>query len=240
MRILSFIKKCLSNIWILRSLFKTILFNFKYLPFSQAIHLPILLYKPEFINLRGKIIIDSPISFGMIKLGRRIVSIYNDSGIMIDNTGTIIFKGKCTMGNGTKISTSSTGLLEFGNNFFASAELKIACYNTIKFGDNVLIGWECLFMDTDFHQLSTTDNKHIKAFAPIIIGSNCWFACRNTVMKGSITPSWCVFGSNSLLNSDYSKEEERTLFVGQPAKPIKKGVYLDRTDRNKSTIDYNY
>lgn len=44
-------------------------FNFKYLPFRQALKIPILLYKPHFMGLSGKINIEGPISFGMISLG---------------------------------------------------------------------------------------------------------------------------------------------------------------------------
>lgn len=35
----------------LRSIFSTIYFNLYYLPFKQAIKLPILLYKPHLINV---------------------------------------------------------------------------------------------------------------------------------------------------------------------------------------------
>ena len=39
-------------------IFQTIYFNFHYLPFKQAIFLPIILYKPQFVSTKGKIIID--------------------------------------------------------------------------------------------------------------------------------------------------------------------------------------
>lgn len=55
----------------LRSIFSTIYFNLYYLPFKQAIKLPILLYKPHLINVnRGGVKIQSnKIHFGMIRLG---------------------------------------------------------------------------------------------------------------------------------------------------------------------------
>ena len=39
-------------------LIPTIYFNFKMLPFRQARKLPVLLVKPKFIKLKGKLIID--------------------------------------------------------------------------------------------------------------------------------------------------------------------------------------
>lgn len=40
-------------------IFQTIYFNFHHLPLKQAIFLPIILYKPQFVSTKGKIIIDS-------------------------------------------------------------------------------------------------------------------------------------------------------------------------------------
>lgn len=79
--------KILSNRWILRSILKTIWFNFHYLPFRQAIKLPILLYKPKFLVCKGRIKIDGPVHFGMITLGCYRVSIYPNTGFTYENWG---------------------------------------------------------------------------------------------------------------------------------------------------------
>lgn len=39
-------------------IFQTVYFNFHHLPFKQAIFLPIILYKPQLVSTKGKIIID--------------------------------------------------------------------------------------------------------------------------------------------------------------------------------------
>lgn len=51
------IHKILNKKWALRYIIQSIYFNFHYLPFRQAIHLPILLYRPVFRELRGTILI---------------------------------------------------------------------------------------------------------------------------------------------------------------------------------------
>ena len=77
--------------WILRSILVSIFFNLKYLPISQAIKLPILLYKPNLIKLKGRIKIESSqIKFGMIQLGRPIVPIFPNNGIIYENKGGTI------------------------------------------------------------------------------------------------------------------------------------------------------
>lgn len=43
---------------LIRSILPSIYFNFHYLPFGQAIKLPILLYKPSFQKCKGRVIIE--------------------------------------------------------------------------------------------------------------------------------------------------------------------------------------
>ena len=98
---MSIIKKIWENRSILRSLPQTIYFNFHYLPFKQAIYLPILLYKPHFLKLKGKVQIESDkIKFGMIRMGFRTCGIYPNTGISWENHGgSILFKGSFKIGN---------------------------------------------------------------------------------------------------------------------------------------------
>ena len=51
---------------------KSIYINFRLLPFTQAIRLPIVIYgKTKILSLRGRCIIHAPIKFGMIQFGAR-------------------------------------------------------------------------------------------------------------------------------------------------------------------------
>lgn len=143
----------------------SIYFNLHYLPLSQAIKLPILLHKPILKKMKGGIVIKSEdIKFGMIKLGGNSVSIYDSKyGIMWENMGgDLTFYGKCNLGNGASVSIGEYGNIEIGENFKATAMCKIVSYNSIKFGTNVLIGWECLFLDTDFHSLTDINTGVMK------------------------------------------------------------------------------
>lgn len=211
---MNIVLKCWKNRKILRSIFKTIYFNFHYLPFLQAVKLPILLYKPHLIKLRGIIEIESSdIRFGMIRLGFPRVSIYPNTGIIYENKGgKIIFKGSCNIGNNSAISIegrkesgsqSYEPLLEFGDRFVASASFKIVCYNNIKFNDNVRVGWNCLFMDTDFHKLTKLNGGYSKGYGTITIGNNNWFGTGCIVLKNTLTPNFTTISATSLLNKPY-------------------------------------
>ena len=214
----------------------TIWFNFHYLPIKQAFKLPILLYKPKLLKCSGKIILDFPeIKTGCIILGRNIVSIYPNSGICFENEGTIIFKGTCTIGNNSSLSIGKKGVLEIGDNIVASTTLKLVCYNNILIGNNTRFGWDNLVCDTDFHSVKNINSIKSKGYGPIVIGSNVWIAMKSLILKNTKIPDFCIVGSNSLLNKDYSSIPSRSMIAGSPAKLIKSNVYRDLMD---DTIKY--
>ena len=106
------INKIKENRWVLRSIIPTIYFNFHYLPFRQAIKLPIFLYKPHLKLMKGTITINGGATTGMIRLGKNQVSIYPNSGIMLELRGKIIFNGRCSIGNNSYITTGNKSIIE--------------------------------------------------------------------------------------------------------------------------------
>lgn len=195
------IKKIWQYRWVLRSLIKTLYFNFHYLPFKQAIKLPILLYKPKLLKCKGTIEIKGHVKFGMIKLGPYSVSIYPNTGIVFENHGgKITFNGNCSIGNNSFISIGKTGNVVFGKNFCSTSSLKLASYSNIVFKDNVLCGWNCMFIDTDFHKLTLVDNTNNP--------------------KGTI-----LAGPFSMISKNYvGKIPENCLLAGCPAKVVVENI----------------
>ena len=197
-------QKIKNNLWVLRSLPQTIYFNFHYLPYRQARHMPILLYKPKFVKLKGSINIDSDkIHMGMIKLGINNVSIYPNNGISMEIDGNIHFKGTCNIGNNSALSIKSKNSgVTFGDNFNATTSLKLVCYNCITIGKDVLVGWNCIICDTDFHTVIYIKNKkESNQSKPIIIGNHVWIAHNCCIHKGSEIPNNIVVAAKSLVNT---------------------------------------
>lgn len=222
----------------LRSIFSSIYFNFKYLPFKQAIKLPILLYKPHFIALKGKVTINSPsIRTGMIRLGFHSVSVYPNNGITLELQGKeIIFKGKCNIGNDSYISTGGKSIVEFGEDFFCSAGLKLVSYRGIKFGKRTSFGWNCLVMDTNFHPLyDITKKKYKKASGKIEIGDNNWFATQCKIMHSVTTPERCIFGMGTTITRN-SEMKSYCVMGGSPVKILTENVMRDY-DHDTETYD---
>ena len=214
---------------LLFSLPKTIYFNFFYLPFNQAIKLPIWLYNVNLHKMRGQVIIDSAsIKPGMIKLGNVGNPLYDSCNRLTwENRGVVCFKGTCVIGHGSGISTGINGYIEIGNNFFAITTTKIISFVSIIFGDNVRVSWETIFMDTDFHEtINLNTNERSIPSKPIKIGNNNWIAVRVIVLKGSETPDFTIVGANSILTKSYDIPQY-SIIAGVPPKVMKTGVYRD-------------
>lgn len=210
------------------------IFNFHYLPVYQAWKLPILLYKPKFLSMKGNVIIDShKIKTGMIQLGRNMVSSYPNAGIKWENEGTVIFRGKSLIGNNSTITIGKRGTFLIGNKVIATTSLRIACFNKINIGNHTLIGWDCTIMDTDFHQFMDTRGKLLPSYGPIIIGEHNWLSMKCIVLKNTVTPNHSYWGACSILNKSYSQNPEYCLYAGNPVEIKKQGIQL-----NNNPIQY--
>lgn len=204
---------------------KTIYFNFKYLPFKQAAKLPILVSNKVYLrNMSGKILLDCPISTGLIQIGYGEVGIFDNkkSRSIWNVSGTVIFKGKCHIGHGSKISVESTGKLIMGENFAITSETSIVAASEIQFGKDCLLSWDILIMDTDFHKLKDESGNIFNAPKPIIIGNKVWIGCRSLILKGTIIPDNCVIGADSVVSKPL--EIKNGLYVGSPCKLVKENI----------------
>ena len=204
--------RLLRNIHILYNYFwyllPTIYFNFHYLPFKQAVRLPILLYKPKFVSLKGKVVIDSDkIELGMIKLGPLLNTCNPNCGISIDNRGgTIIFKGKAVFANDSYFMICKDAVLSLGKDI--DCNCKIKCAKSIEIGDETWIAYDSMLMDSDWHALTdVTTGKLLKKEAPVRIGKHNFISYKCIVTKGAVTPDNATFMPGSLINSVYEGED---------------------------------
>ena len=165
---------------------------------------------------------------GMIQFGRQLVSIYPNSGITYENHGgTIIFKGKCCIGNNSAISIGKSSTVTFGDDFVATASFKLVSYTGIKFGTKTSFGWDCLIMDTGFHPLYDIEKKTFKKISgKIVIGDYNWFGNQCTIMHSVETPERCIFGLRSVITRG-AKLESYAVHGGSPIKVLTRGVMRD-------------
>lgn len=220
----------MSKLSLLRTYFwylpQSIYFNFKFLPFSQAIKLPILLYRPHFIKLKGEVRIEADhIYSGMIQMGKLINTCNPNNGITFDITGTIIFKGKAIFANDSYIMIRDNGKLILGNDI--DCNCKIKCAKSIEIGDETWVAYETMIMDSDWHALTDMcTGKLLKKTDPVRIGKHNFISYKCIVTKGTVTPDNATFMPCSTLNKVY-EEGEYPLFGGNPCELKDEGFYMD-------------
>lgn len=231
--------KNLNNKLFLRSLLPSIFFNLKYLPFKQAVRLPILVYKMKLLEKKGEIIIDSNrIYMGMIQLGFPRAATFPNNGITWRNRGRVFFKGSCIVGGDSYIIVGKQGTLVLGDDFKATASIKIVSECSITFGSHARFGWGGIMMDTNFHPLFDMEKKKFKrAFSPIIIGDYNWFGLQCYIMHGVQTPERCIFGARSVVTRG-GQFESYCVHGGSPIRVLSRNVMRDYD--NDLITDYSF
>lgn len=218
------LKKILQHNWI-----AILYFNFKMLPFKQAIHLPFDFYhKIRFECIKGKVIINPNLKLyrGIIKIGGRGSEMFphNPTIINIRKGGELYLNGKLEIGVGTYLYIGEKGIITLGDKVQFGACSKVCCEKEITIKDEVRISWESQVFDTNFHFMENVETKEILEKDGIIrIGSRNWFGNRVNIMKGTHTPDNCIISSNSLCNKDYTNLPHHSIIAGTPAKFVKQG-----------------
>lgn len=229
------------------NLIKTIRFNFKLLPFKQAIRLPILFYgKVDLRSLKGRVRIDHAIGTGMIKIG--IPSKYVDTQVPNCRwtvNGLIVFHGPLEMARGSYVLVAEGAVLSLGTEkSFYGSNLKIFCFSKITIGNCVRISWECQIYDTSFHYLEKIDdNNDVKPLSKeVFIGDRVWLGNRSTVAKGAIIPNDTIVASNSLVNKSFENIAPYGLLAGIPASLKSTGLkrIFDRSREREFDKRFSY
>ena len=115
------------------------------------------------------------------------------------------YGGKISIGNGCGISGTT-----------------IYAMNSIKIGNNVLIGGNCKIIDNDFHPLPASQriNQKVENITtkPIEIGDGCFIGANSIILKGCKLGKNCVIGAGSVVSGTFP---DNVIIAGNPAKIIK-------------------
>ena len=208
---------------IVRSIPKTLRFNFHYFPFKTALKLPVVVSHRTYLReLRGKVELPEKVERAMVKIGFGDVGHYDrkrSRGIW-QVSGTVSFGGKASIGHGSKLSVR--GGLKLGADFNITAESTIVCAKEITFGDDCLLAWDVLVMDTDEHPLFNMGNERINPDKPIVVGDHVWIGCKCVLLKGAEVPDHTVVAAGTLLTSAFSGEHQ--VIGGNPPSILKNDV----------------
>ena len=210
-------KKILSFLWFfLLSLPKTLYFNFKALPLSQAIILPILIgWNTKIISAKSGVIqFPNGCRPLMVRLGfagspsvptdhRGRVSIYG---------GSLTFEGRACFAAGSTLDNS--GVMTIGKNFSSNKNTFISCSKEVTIGEEVMLGWNVQIYDASGHTIYYKGQaKHSQA--SIKVGNHVWICSYATLLKGAEIGDGSIVAWRSLLTK--SIPLKNVLVAGNPA-----------------------
>lgn len=208
---------------ILLSLPKTLRFSLHYFPLKTALKLPVFVSHRTFLReLHGKIMLPEKVNTAMIKIGFGDVGHYDRkrSRSIWQVSGTVAFGGKASIGHGSKLSVR--GNLTLGADFNMTAESTIVCAHQISFGNDCLLSWDILIMDTDEHPIINQDGIRTNPDKPILVGNHVWIGCKCTLLKGTEIPNNAIVAAGTLLTSAFSGENQ--VIGGNPPAVLKSDV----------------
>ncbi len=208
---------------------KTIWFNFKALPFKQAIKLPIVISYNVKINRVGNIQLTDSVHLGMVSIGVIRIPDYESNCLPIyfTNRGTFKIKGNLKIHPGVKMYIAPKACLSVGKRVIFGFYTKVFCYKSITIGDDFRMSWEGQMFDTDFHFLYNIEkDKYYQRIKPIVIGDSVFVGNRCTIGKGTVIPNGSVVSCVSKVSGDYSEHGDNLLISGNPATLIKKHITM--------------
>ena len=205
---------------------KTIYFNFRTMPFKDAIKLPVFIYgKVQIVNLSGNVVFQNcKVKRGMVKLGKCVDFFYpkGRSLIMIGNKAKWIFKGTCFLNTRFTVRITENAILVLGDKVCIGSNVRICCQEKVCIGANTWITYNCEIIDSNFHYILNVENNSILRYTePINIGPSNWIGNNSQIMKGTNTKENTMVAARSLLNRNYVEMYPDTSFItlaGIPAK----------------------
>lgn len=203
------------------SLPKSFIASCKLTSLKQAFDLPVLLrYNVKLIHVSGKLK-----GCGRLSMGFNTTDIYDEKHqrSILSVAGTIEIDGAVSMGAGSRLYVGKNATLHFNGNISNSADVTIVCEEKIYIGNNTVISWKTLIMDTDYHYVyDIEENRTRLKQKPIVIGESAWLCAGSMVLKGAVLPNGCILSAGSVLNGQY--DEPNCILQGNPAVVTRRNV----------------
>lgn len=223
------------------NLFKTLVVNFTFLPFRDAIKLPVLVLGPCKINaFTGKITLRHPAHFGMLKIG------VCDPYRSYHEKSYLEIRGELNIGNhtvlrrGLSLFIKETGKVVLEDDVYVGDNVSIVSAESITIKKATRVANNTVFMDTDFHYTVNTLTREVKPInAPIVIGENNWIGAWCTIKKGCQTPKGTVIaGPYTMAGKNYvGKIPEYSIIAGSPAKLLAEGIRRINNYPNEAIVE---
>lgn len=115
----------------------------------------------------------------------------------------------------------------------------------IFMGDRCMISVNVMIHNSDHHLIySCNDRNRINSTKSIYIGDHVWLGRQVSILKGTQIDSGSIIGWNSIVAG--KKIPHNSIWAGNPARPIKNGVFWDRAlihdfseEMTEASMNYN-
>lgn len=206
---------------------KTLYFNLKTFDLKTALRFPVIVkYNVKIIQTHKNCIMLKNFAGGQfyrIKYGfggsQHICSNKN-SIILLGKKGQIEFNGYAEFAEGISIRCEY-GKISFGKNFSANKNCCFNCEYDMKIGDDVLLGWNINFRDTDGHDVYI-DNKKSENQKKVVVGNHVWICSYVDLLKGAEIGNESVVAWKSCVIKPLN--QDNCLIGGSPAKILKENI----------------
>lgn len=199
---------------------KSVLFNFYYLPFKDAIKFPFHVdYRTKIQNMGNRNSVILKDTNKKIRIGAKgSFALGGRTYWSISPLGKVIFEGSAMICKGAQVIC--VGGLTIGDGFYCNSDCIINCSTEIRFGENCLLGWKCTIIDGDGHSVIWKGNKQEKN-ARIIIGNHTWCASNVAILKGSVIQDDTVIAFGGIVSREHT---EGNILIGGNNKLLKKEI----------------
>jgi len=179
--------------------------------------MPIRVYGPMKLTLKGEIILPSDLRKNMIVIGSDHEDYTASSGkAELNIRGTWKLDGSLRVGPDSCIVVDEGGLFEVGKDTYLGRDTQIHCCHHVCIGDGVFAG-EMYVCDSSVHQIYSGGNPK-PMYEKVTIGDGVYLGFRTILLKGTVIPPGSVVGSGAVCVSDYRKDgAEKLMICGNPA-----------------------
>ena len=223
------------------NVYKTLLINFVYLPFKDALKLPIWVRgKCKIAHLgKGKIKITGKIKTGMFGIGNSdpVRSFFEKS--FLDIQGILEVESGVVLRRGIRLSIAPYAVVRLDRNVLVSDNSTIISWDSIHIQSNTILGNNLLMMDTDFHYIMNRESYSVRDnHASIVIGENNWIGAWCVVKKGTQTPKGVIIaGPYSMIDKNcVGKIPEYCMLAGSPVKFVKGDLQMVMNPQNEEML----